>query len=326
MGQKEGRYDRQARLGRLEHILCQNPQGLTVRELAEKCEVCTRTTRRDLRALEEGMKVPIWQAGPRWGVDSDSYLPPVRFSSMEALTILLAIRLYQRLDRDCNQEMLDTFTKLNSVLPAGFQKQVNSTLDRISHRHPDTRYSRVLRDLCQAMLEGRKCRITYWTMGDPAPAERVIAPYFIEPVAQEHANYVIGRCDKAGQVRTFKLDRIRRSVLLDETYTIPDSFSIDKYLSNAWSIFTPPAGQSVRNVTLKFAPEVARYMEEGQYHHSQTVARQDDGSVMVNLRLADTPDFIGWILGWGDHVEVLEPPSLRRLIKKKAEAVAAKYG
>lgn len=324
MSPKEARYDRQARLNRVEHLLCQNPSGLTLKELSQMCDVCPRTIRRDLTALEETMKITVWQDGKRWGVDMNSYLPPIKFSSLEALTILMAVRLYLRLSRGYEPEVLATFVKLNSIMPERFRDQVATTLRLISLQPRDMRYGRVLRSLCQSLLEGKKCRITYWTMGDGSPAERVIAPYSIEPVAQEHANYVIGWCDKADQIRTFKLDRIQECQVLDEPYQVPADFSVDRYLGNSWGIFAltnkPP-----KRIVLKVDPEVARYMEEVTYHPSQETEKMEDGSVKVTLYVSDTPDFIAWVLGWRAHMEVLEPPAVRLKIKKTAESICAKY-
>ena len=325
MSLDESHHDRQARMLRLEHMLCQNVDGMTVAEMAKACGVSTRTIRRDLVAMEEAMKLPVWQEGTRRGIDRNHYLPPIRFSAMEALAILMAVRLYQGMDRDCDSEILDTFLKLNNILPARFQEQVRLTLDRVRGRQQDTQYSRTLRCLCQAMLEGRKCHISYWSMGDDEPGDRTIAPYFIEPVARERAVYVIGRCDRTAEVRTFKLDRILECRVLDETYAIPQGFTVDKYLGNSFSVFTPSPSRPVKTIVLKFAPAFARYMEESRCHPSQVNEKLADGSLKVTLRVADTPDFVGWILGWGDQVEVLEPPGLRRQVRQKAEAVAVKY-
>lgn len=324
MSPKEANYDRQARLTKVEHLLCQHSCGLTIKQLADLCGVSTRTTRRDLAALEETMGLPVWQDGTRRGIEPSHYLPPIKFSPPEALTILLAVRLYLRLSQGNDPDMLAAFIKLNTIMPERFQEQVSLTLSRMSRQPREPRYGRVLRALCQSFLEGRKCRITYWTMGDDETTERVISPYSIEPVTQERSSYVVGWCGKAGQVRTFKVNRILDCRLLEETYRIPDDFNIDRYLGDSWGIFTPP-GKQAKRIVIKFDPDIARYMDEIRYHLSQQTRKLDDGSAEVTLRVAETPDFIGWIMSWGDHAEVLEPAALRRKIKKKTDAMCAKY-
>jgi len=65
-------------------------------------------------------------------------------------------------------------------------------------------------------------KILYRALDDRVPKERIIEPYFIQPAAWEHANYVIAHCNLAGAIRVFKVERIERIQLLDEHYSNPD--------------------------------------------------------------------------------------------------------
>lgn len=43
------------------------------------------------------VKLPIWQKEKFWGVESEYYLPPIKFSQPEALAVFLAVRLLESL-------------------------------------------------------------------------------------------------------------------------------------------------------------------------------------------------------------------------------------
>jgi predicted DNA-binding transcriptional regulator YafY len=45
----------------------------------------------------------------------------------------------------------------------------------------------------------------------------------------------------------------------------------------------------------------------------------------MTVKVKDNHDFIGWILSWGDTIEVLEPQSLREEIKKILESSYRRY-
>lgn len=55
--------DRTARLTYIEHLLYQNHQGLKIGEISRRCNVCSRTTRRDLQALQDELKIPFCRRG-----------------------------------------------------------------------------------------------------------------------------------------------------------------------------------------------------------------------------------------------------------------------
>jgi len=64
-------------------------------------------------------------------------------------------------------------------------------------------------------------------------------------------------------------------------------------------------------VTIRFSSEVARYVEESQWHSSQQCALQLDGSRLVRIDLSGTTEVKSWVLGFGRHAEVVEPGALR---------------
>jgi len=52
---------------------------------------------------------------------------------------------------------------------------------------------------------------------------------------------------------------------------------------------------------------------------------QNDGSVIMTLRVTNTVDLHSWILGWGEKVEVLEPEGLREEVMETAKAMVKNY-
>ena len=53
---------------------------------------------------------------------------------------------------------------------------------------------------------------------------------------------------------------------------------------------------------------------ETAWHPSQKIEIEDNGSMIMTLRIRPTRDFRAWVLGFGDMVEVLEPGILRKQI------------
>jgi len=52
-------------------------------------------------------------------------------------------------------------------------------------------------------------------------------PHFVEPSGAGYACYITGSDDWCGEMRTFKLERLHRAQMLDETYQNPEGFDPD---------------------------------------------------------------------------------------------------
>lgn len=319
---KGGKYDRTARLLHVIYILNQNPKGITPAEVAGKCGVTTRQAYRDLNDLQQYLKVPLWADKGKWGIEPGLYLPPISFSLSEAMAIFLASRLLLAYTNAYNPSIETTFMKLNSVVPGPLRDQIRKTIEWMRARKIDERFLHTLETLARAWTDGRKAKIRYWTLGEEKAMERIIEPYFIQPAALEHANYVIGYCHRAKVVRTFKVERIESIELLDEHYTVPADFDANEYLGSSWGI---TAYGEVKTIKLRFNPEIARIAEETMWHPSQVTERQRDGSAIVTMSLSITVELPTFILGWGEKVEVLEPRKLRGRVAETVRAMLDVY-
>ena len=124
---KRGSYNKTARLLRIIWLLNENPQGVSARFLSEKCDVAVRTIYRDLDALDEHLKVTMWQDKGKWGLLPGQFLPPISFSIPEAMTIFIAARLMLSYINVNNPNISSTFSKLNLVVPSPLKEQISKT-------------------------------------------------------------------------------------------------------------------------------------------------------------------------------------------------------
>jgi len=319
---KGGKYDRTARLLHVIYILNQNPRGITAAKVADQCGVTTRQAYRDLNDLQQYLKVPLWADKGKWGIEPGLYLPPISFSLPEAMTIFLASRLLLAYTNAYNPSIEATFMKLNSVVPGPLRDQIRKAIEWMQARKANERFPHTLETLARGWTDGRKAKIWYWTLGEEKAMERIIEPYFIQPAALEHANYVIGYCHRAKGVRTFKVERIESIELLDEHYTVPADFDANEYLGSSWGI---TAYGEVKTIKLRFNPEIARIAKETVWHPSQVTELQPDGSAIVTMSLSITVELETFILGWGQKAEVLEPEELCERVARIARAILNVY-
>ena len=127
-------------------------------------------------------------------------------------------------------------------------------------------------------------------------------------------------------MRTFKLERIQRIEIIKppRAYRVPEDFDPRALLADAWGIWY--TGQKPVEVVLRFHPHVAARVRETQWHRSEQVEEQADGSLLWRARVAEPQEMLPWIRGWGADVEVLEPRELREQMMGEAKVVAERYG
>ena len=179
--------------------------------------------------------------------------------------------------------------------------------------------------------------IDYLKTGATAPERRRVKPYAL--VHAEGAWYVIGEGaagasggagannstdDWRSRVRAFRLDRILDVLVRGDTFDVPAGFDVEEHVTGA-RVYRPNTGVDEREVEVRYAPSVARWIRERLEGDRAWAARThelDDGAVLVTHRVADVGWLVGHVLQYGQDAEVLSPPDVRAAVAAAASRVA----
>jgi proteasome accessory factor B len=306
--------------------LLQSGRSFTPDELAAELEISRRTVFRDLNMLEMA-RIPYYFDPDCGGyrISEHFFLPPVNLTLTEALAMLVLA------GRVRGQEHLPLLShgsraalKLQSVLPEPIRSQVSEVIDRVSfslgpvsdHQGMDGTF-----DQLTAAVAGRKvCRIEYDSFQDRRLLDLEVRP--LRLIFQTRAWYLLAYSTLHGEVRTFKMMRIRKLLVTGKTFDRPKESPGEDLFGQAWSMI--PEG-TIYQVHLRFAPKVAGNVAEVQWHRSQQVQRHADGSADFHVQVDGLGEITWWILGYGDQVEVISPPALRERVAAVAKAMLEKY-
>ncbi len=319
--------DRLARLLKVVSILysrSSGDQGVPVTEIARLTGMTTRTIYRDIRALDEELGVPIYQAGRgRYGIERKFFLPPLDLTVPEAIVLFLASRLIARWSDAYDAAVISAFTKIADALPQPIARHVAASVLAIGAQELDEPFSRVFATVARGWAEGRVVELRY-EPGSGEPKQTRVRPYLLEPWAAGRSVYLIGFDEGADALRTYKIERIRQAVLTLDRYEIPADFDPDAFLAHSWGIWSADSTPPVR-VVLRFAPNVARRVKESVWHRSQRLSDLPGGGVEMEVTVAGIVEIRPWVLSWGEAVEVLEPPELRELVGRTLAEAADQY-
>ena len=169
-----------------------------------------------------------------------------------------------------------------------------------------------------AIREDLLLEIEYWTESRGAITRRTIEPHLL--VNARDAWYVVAHCRRAGGQRTFRLDRIRSALLLEEHFERrPEITSTGPYMP--WGARPDPAGTVAQSASVWCSPSQARWMLEK--HASRE--RFADGSVLVEIPYASEDWLVKELLKYQGEAVLFEPVALRRTVTDLAEQVLGRY-
>jgi proteasome accessory factor B len=142
-------------------------------------------------------------------------------------------------------------------------------------------------------------------------------------VAQpQHRLYLVAFSRDHDEVRHFKVDRMTEAEATTFPFPWPEDFDLTQHLAGSFGIFD---GRGDVTVRVRFLPRVARYVQESQWHSSQQLAPQPDGTLLAEFRLSNTAELKSWLLSFGRHALVLEPESLGQEMTEEAAAMLTLY-
>ncbi len=158
-------------------------------------------------------------------------------------------------------------------------------------------------------MKKRVVSICYYLSREQKSIVTDLSPYHLR--YNDYTWCVIGKSTFHKGIYAFKFNRVRELNVLGKCFSEDGAFDVYEYLGRAWSM-TP--GGNLYNIKLRFLPEVAHDVAEVQWHNTQTVTFESDGSAIVEFRVDGLNEIMWWILSYGDQVQVLAPKILRQRI------------
>ena len=293
----------ETRLFKIVYYLLNKGQA-TAPELAKKFEVSVRTIYRDIDALS-GAGIPIYaEAGRNGGIHlmNDFVLDKAIFSKEEKQEILAAM---QSLGVTSNINNSETLRKLSAIFNINSENWLEVDFSRWGNEETDNEKFELLKF---AIIYNRCVKISYANSYGQI-GERTIQP--LKMVYKSKAWYLKAFCTEKNDYRIFKLNRIINFKILD-----------DVFLYHSFPILKDDLEEAYTNLVLVF-PKCMAYRVYDEFDKTQ-IQKQEDGSFIISANMPEDEWLVGYLLSFGEQVDIIEPISLKKTVGEYAKKIYEK--
>lgn len=308
------------------HRLLKAGDRVNAGTIARRYEISSRSAQRVIEFMKDRFGAPVAYDPRRqtyYYADATFELPTTLFTRGEIIAIVFAYQsLLQQESLPLAADLAQGIQKLQGFMPEEISVNLTDMLDRVSFApHPSRRVEAQILDTLQQALDGRRrVRMSYYAASRDEVTERAVDPYHLTHRRGDW--YVVGHCHLRGDVRTFALGRIRDLRVDHATFAIPADFDAESYFQDALGIERSVAPC---RVVLAFDAYESRWVRERVWHPGQIIEDQPDGGVRLTLHVGLTFELKQWILSYGRHVRVLEPPELAAAVAEEMRRALELY-
>lgn len=299
--------------------LLQSKPFITGPELAERLEMNVRTVRRYIMHLQDA-GIPIESNIGRHGgyrIRPGFKLPPLMLTEDEATAVMLGLLGSSWLEVGQSSLAVEgALAKVSRVLPLSAREKLQAMSSHLflfsgpQETRPD---ASLLITLSTAIGRQQRVLLAYRSARNQA-TQRPVEPYGI--VGWEGRWYLVGYCCLRQDYRTFRLDRIQQSEVLEEIFERPKDFDCQTYVRE------------------KYQRQPARWHVEVVFHAPLHVMQQripvtygtltttEDGT-HFKISVDNLDALARYLTASNQPFVVRQPPELRASLLRLAEHIAS---
>ena len=321
--------ERTERFYKIDRLL-RDSRSVSLERFLEELSVSKATFKRDIEYMRDRLNAPIsWDRTLRGYIfdkeidDAPSYeLPGIWFNQSEILALLSMEALLSQIQPGLLGPRLDPLKqKLRDLIEVG-EYSVDAIKNRIKILNMGSR-SRSIKHfevIALSLMQRSQLELTYYVRSIEEVTQRSISPQRI--VYYRDNWYLDAWCHSVNAVRSFSLDAVRTATLRDEAAIQCYEKILDSVLGSGYGIFS---GTELLWAKLRFSAERAKWVSLEEWHPSQRTHFDDEGYFILEIPYSEQHELVMDILRFGPDVEVIEPESLRHMVREKVSKMLAIY-
>jgi predicted DNA-binding transcriptional regulator YafY len=297
-------------------MLLVNRNKIQAKELADIFEVSVRTIYRDIEIINQAGIPVVTYPGANGGLGLiDSYrIDKNILGEDDIVSILRALRGLESSVAD--QKLMHVIEKIIGLVPKHQIQKVEGKCNQVvidfSGWEVNDDFKEKLGDFKKA-IDNYKAVSFQYIASSGMETERTVEPVQIH--FKERNWYLHGFCRLRNDYRFFKLSRIKNLKCLEWIFQPHDTVGMVHY-QDEWSLNTV-------ELLLKFSQRVRARVEE--FFDAKKISYADNGEIYVTVMYPEDEWVYGFILSFGEDVEVIRPEHIKQIIREKAAKIVNLY-
>jgi predicted DNA-binding transcriptional regulator YafY len=303
-------------------LFLQSRRQCSARVLAQWLEVSERTIYRDVDALSAA-GVPVYaQRGSAGGIVlADGYRRALTTFNEEEIRALFVSGSSPLADLGLEHGLDRALAKLHGALANIQQRAAEKSRSRI---HVDQRRwnqpeppRAVLTTLRRAVWDDRRVRLRY------EDRNRNLSSRSVDPlglVSKAGVWYLVGR--SRGDLRSFRVERIRGAEELPERFERPDDFDLERYWRESSARFNEASRSADCSVLLRARNEA---VERLTLYWPAEIESRGECETLLRVTFPGTELAAFQVLAWSDVATAVEPKEICERVVACARRALAKY-
>jgi predicted DNA-binding transcriptional regulator YafY len=298
-------------------LLLQSNQNWNVDQLAEYFGVSRRTIFRDLSTFSE-INVPVtYDKESGYGMIKGYTIPPIMFNPKEISTIMVGLSFVKtQIDNTLVEDATAVEAKLMNVLPNDDLKSFMKSIGEKTIIDPFKRFGTEKRmggdwfTIGNAISKNHKIAFDYISSDTNNQERRIINPYLIVYYTDHWT--LIGFCNSRNDVRSFRLDRMKKVELLT------DKFSTKSIPSEKELLFrTSAEGKEIIIWVEQSAVKQFKSSVPAKILHTDV----DEYGTSYSFKFENLEYLNEWLFSFHDKIRITQPEELSRLRIMKIQSM-----
>lgn len=296
-----------ARTLRLLHIMqeIRNVPGQSLESVLKTFGISRSQFYKDKEALASLGFCFDYRKGSGFRITEDRLTPLHDLSLSDRVILLFALEYLSTTgDGLLAAKAIEVGRKLTGGLESPFREQLLQCFDSEVTEKTYGVKPEIFLALTDAVQEGRRIRMLYRRSGTWTKSWREVDPKRI--YLRQRALYLYARTvdETPPAWKVFRLNRIHE-IQPTGVCLPPNPQADDGFCERQKNAFLAFLGETPKTVTIRFTGEAIPYIRECQWHESQRLEEQPDGSLLLTVSVAEPQEVVRWARQFGDNASVV---------------------
>lgn len=292
--------------------------GLCIEDIEHHFE-CSRRSAERMKALlfdlfpEKVEEVPTSEKKKRWRFVKGAMNTLISFTADDFANLEYLKGLSN--DENKRKELDELIAKIKALTPQKNLQSLDTDVSAImeSEGFAVRQYSgvniepKILEELRTSMLAFKKNQFNYPIKGEIKTI--TLNPYGLV-IADKY--YLVGYNEYVGDLRQYRVDKIRELAILDEYFEKDEKFSLTEYSNNSFGVYQ----EKPIDIVLEFDKSVANDVLNYHFHPTQKIKQLKNENVQVEFKSGGTYVICQELFKWGCSVKIQKPVELKNYYKR----------